>query len=208
MAQIKSQLLKNKKSYFLVKKYLHFCLACAILYKLSERTADAPLAQLDRVFDYESKGRGFESRGARQKKPWSNPGFLLFYELLCDILMYEQEKRTQQRKNTMVMKMKKKRIYSVKSILGGSDFYDENGQLIGYSVPGIGGGEDFYGVNGETGYSVDSVLGGQDLYGSDGQRAYTVPGVLGGMDIHGDVNGFTIDNPLGGDDIILDDNDP
>ena len=114
----------------------------------------------------------------------------------------------QQRKNIMVMDMKKKRIYSVKSVLGGSDFYDENGRHIGYSVPGIGGGEDFYGVNGETGYSVGSVLGGQDFYGSDGQRAYTVPGVLGGMDIHGDVNGFTIDNPLGGDGIILDDNDP
>ena len=28
-----------------------------------------PVAQLDRVFDYESKGRGFESRQAHQKKP-------------------------------------------------------------------------------------------------------------------------------------------
>ncbi len=28
----------------------------------------APLAQLDRVFDYESKGRGFESPRARQAK--------------------------------------------------------------------------------------------------------------------------------------------
>ena len=32
-------------------------------------TSNAPLAQLDRVFDYESKGRGFESRGARQLNP-------------------------------------------------------------------------------------------------------------------------------------------
>ena len=32
-------------------------------------TSNAPLAQLDRVFDYESKGRGFESRGARQLSP-------------------------------------------------------------------------------------------------------------------------------------------
>ena len=31
-------------------------------------TSNAPLAQLDRVFDYESKGRGFESRGARHNK--------------------------------------------------------------------------------------------------------------------------------------------
>ena len=32
----------------------------------------APLAQLDRVFDYESKGRGFESRGARQENRWKS----------------------------------------------------------------------------------------------------------------------------------------
>ena len=31
--------------------------------------ANGPVAQLDRVFDYESKGRGFESRGARQLSP-------------------------------------------------------------------------------------------------------------------------------------------
>ena len=30
-------------------------------------TACGPVAQLDRVFDYESKGRGFESRGARHQ---------------------------------------------------------------------------------------------------------------------------------------------
>ena len=38
-----------------------------ILFQLS-RTALALLAQLDRVFDYESKGRGFESLRARHKK--------------------------------------------------------------------------------------------------------------------------------------------
>ena len=50
-----------------------------------------------------------------------------------------------------------KRIYSVQSILGGQDFYDDNGQFVGYSVPGIGSGEDYYYSNGETGYTVDSV---------------------------------------------------
>ena len=29
--------------------------------------ANGPVAQLDRVFDYESKGRGFESRQAHHK---------------------------------------------------------------------------------------------------------------------------------------------
>ena len=43
-----------------------------------ERTADAPLAQLDRVFDYESKGRGFESRRAHFPESLVNKGFQVF----------------------------------------------------------------------------------------------------------------------------------
>ena len=71
-----------KKSYFLAKKYLHFWFACAILYKLSERTADAPLAQLDRVFDYESKGRGFESRRAHQEGDFERSLLFLYISTL------------------------------------------------------------------------------------------------------------------------------
>lgn len=107
----------------------------------------------------------------------------------------------------MEMNAMKKKYYSVKSILGGSDFYDENGRFVGHSVPGIGGGEDFFVVNGETGYSIDSVFGGQDFYGSNGTRAYSVRNPLGGEDIHGDISGYTIDSPFGGgSDIFLDDN--
>ena len=96
-----------------------------------------------------------------------------------------------------------KRIYSVDSVLGGRDFYDENGNRVGYSVPGIGGGEDFYWENRETGYSVDSVTGnGQDYYGSDGTRAYTVDSVFGGQTIHGDVSGFSLDSPFGSSDLF------
>ena len=38
------------------------------LYDNACSTSNAPIAQLDRVFDYESKGRGFESRQAHQIK--------------------------------------------------------------------------------------------------------------------------------------------
>ena len=61
------------------------------------------------------------------------------------------------------------RIYSVDSILGGRDFYDENGNHVGYSVPGIGGGEDFYWDNGENDewtatVTVDNFYnGGEDI---------------------------------------------
>ena len=39
---------------------------CDIIYERSKNTAEcAPVAQLDRVFGYEPKGRGFESLSAR-----------------------------------------------------------------------------------------------------------------------------------------------
>ena len=101
-----------------------------------------------------------------------------------------------------------KRIYSIKSALGGSDFYDEDGNHIGYSVPGIGGGEDYFWDNGGTGYTIDSIIGnGQDYYGSDGTRAYTIDSIFGGKTIHGDVNGFSMESPFGGTDAFIDGDD-
>ena len=50
---------------------LHFFRCFVIIIELCSskclRLAIGPVAQLDRVFDYESKGRGFESRQAHQK---------------------------------------------------------------------------------------------------------------------------------------------
>ena len=54
------------------KKVLHFIRWPAIITKLlrkNNRCACGLVAQLDRVFDYESKGRGFESRRAHQENP-------------------------------------------------------------------------------------------------------------------------------------------
>ena len=43
----------------------------AIIFKLFERAAHAPVAQLDRVSDSDSEGRAFESRRAHQdENPW------------------------------------------------------------------------------------------------------------------------------------------
>lgn len=99
-----------------------------------------------------------------------------------------------------------KNIYGFDSAFGGQDFYDDNGSYVGSTVPGIGGGEDFYGADGSFGYSVDSALGnGQDIYFSDGRTAHTIDSVLGGQDIFGDVNGFSVNSPFGGSNIILDD---
>lgn len=54
-------------------------------------------------------------------------------------------------------------IYNIPSVLGGSDFFDDSGQFVGYSVPSAFGGEDFYGMDNSYGSSVDSTLGGQDI---------------------------------------------
>ena len=98
-----------------------------------------------------------------------------------------------------------KRIFRVESILGGSNFYDESGNNLGYSVPGIGGGEDFFFSNGENGYTVDSVINGQDYNGSDGAHAHTIESVFGGEEIQGDVSGFGVDSIISrGKDIFLD----
>lgn len=59
-------------------------------------------------------------------------------------------------------------------------------------------------MNGERGYTVDSALGGQDYYDSNGKRAYSINGLFGGKDIHGDISGFSVDHPLGGEDLFLD----
>ncbi len=104
--------------------------------------------------------------------------------------------------------MRMKHIYGVENAFGGSDYFDENGQLVGSSVPGIGGGEDFYGNDGTTGHSVDSVFGnGQDIYFSDGKVVHTVDSMLGGKNICGDVNGYSANLPFGGTEIFVDDSD-
>ena len=53
----------------------------------------------------------------------------------------------------------------IKSVLGGSDVYDENGQQVGYSLPSfIGKGEDFYDMNGNPlGQSFEGAFGGMPV---------------------------------------------
>ena len=91
------------------------------------------------------------------------------------------------------------KIYSIPSVLGGRDFYDETGRLVGHSVPSVlGNGEDFYGEH--RGYSVDSVICGQDYYGN----IHSVPSLICGDNFFGDENGYTIPSLLGGKDIFID----
>ena len=57
--------------------------------------------------------------------------------------------------------MSMKRYHVIKSILGGSDVYDEDGKQVGYSLPGVfGDGEDFYDMEGNpVGQSFDTEYG-------------------------------------------------
>ena len=58
------------------------------------------------------------------------------------------------------------RINSVPGFFGGEDFYNENGNKVGYSVPGFFGGRDFYDADGKpAGYTVDSVICGAAVGG-------------------------------------------
>ena len=63
-----------------LKKRLTFPSDYAKVYELSEDSRGL-VAQLDRVFDYESKGRGFESRRAHQRKGSPCGSFFRWFEI-------------------------------------------------------------------------------------------------------------------------------
>lgn len=101
------------------------------------------------------------------------------------------------------------KIHSVPGLFGGEDFYDENGNQVGYSVPGLFGGRDFYDADGrQTGYSVDSVISGEDFYDQNGDRqGFSVDGIFGGHDYYdaeGKHAGYSVPGILGGEHISLD----
>ena len=79
----------------------------------------------------------------------------------------------------------------IKSVFGGSDVYDENGNRIAYSLPSIlGDGEDFYDEQGNPlGQSFDSIFGGEGYSGVNGSYGYRDQEILGGQDLwlHGDL---------------------
>ncbi len=64
------------------------------------------------------------------------------------------------------------RYHLIKSVFGGSDVYDENGQKIGYSLPAvIGEGEDFYDMDGNpVGQSFEGAFGGTFYSGENGSH--------------------------------------
>ena len=69
--------------------------------------SNAPLAQLDRVFDYESKGRGFESRGARQLNPHvliqsMRISFCIYRPISCQNIDYNYPIRAIDARNRLV----------------------------------------------------------------------------------------------------------
>ena len=68
-----------------------------------------------------------------------------------------------------------KKYHVIRSVLGGSDVYDENGNQVGYSLPSVlGGGEDFYDMQGNpVGQTFDDEYGMADFLGV-GNDAYGV----------------------------------
>ncbi len=83
------------------------------------------------------------------------------------------------------------RYHLIKSVFGGSDVYDENGQQIGYSLPSIiGKGEDFYDMNGNPlGQSFEGAFGGMFFSGKNGSHGFLDEEFMMGQNIYmnGDV---------------------
>ena len=97
----------------------------------------------------------------------------------------------------------KKKITSIPGLFGGTDHYDEDGNLVGYSLPGIFGGVDHYNADGSSaGYSIDGPLGGMDHYDANGHNTgYSVPGIIGGTthyDEMGKLAGYSTPNIIAG----------
>ena len=83
------------------------------------------------------------------------------------------------------------RYHIIKSVFGGSDVYDENGNKVGYSLPSIlGGGEDFYDEQGNPlGQSFEGAFGGEFFSGTNGSHGFLDQEILGGQNLwlHGDL---------------------
>ena len=82
------------------------------------------------------------------------------------------------------------RYHMIKSVLGGSDVYNEKGERVGYSLPSVlGGGEDFYDMDGKPlGLSFDDEYGGYYI-GNNGSYGPMDREFLMGQNIymHGDM---------------------
>ena len=97
----------------------------------------------------------------------------------------------------------KKIGYSMPSILGGMNHYDEHGKKTGSSYPGILGGASHYDEDGEkTGHSHRTILGGMNHYDEDGERiGSTYPGLFASANHYGEdgeIVSWGMPNPYGG----------
>ena len=83
------------------------------------------------------------------------------------------------------------RYHIIKSIFGGSDVYDSNGNKVGYSLPSIlGNGEDFYDMSGNyAGQSFESAFGGEWFSGPD-EHGYMDQEFLMGENVYLDGDSF------------------
>ena len=132
--------------------------------------------------------------------------FISGYAAAKDTMLDEKESAKKK-----VVQVSMKKYYTVESLLGGKNIYDESGKLVGYSVKSALGGEDFYVVSGKlAGYSVDSVFGGEDYYNGSGSPAgFSTTSLFGGENIynsHGQLSGYTVDGLFGGKDGFFNDN--
>ena len=74
----------------------------------------------------------------------------------------------------------------IKSVFGGSDVYDEDGNKVGYSLPSIlGDGEDFYDEQGNPlGQSFEGAFGGEFFTGTNGSHGFFDPEFLSGQNLY------------------------
>ena len=85
------------------------------------------------------------------------------------------------------------RIYGVKGLFGSDDYYDEDGNHVGYSIEGALGEKNHYDSGGRfIGCSMDGMFGGKVHYDANGNPAgYSTDGIIG-------MNHYTNDGSFAG----------
>lgn len=81
--------------------------------------------------------------------------------------------------------------HSSDNTLGGHDYYDEHGKLIGHSEDNIFGGENIYDSNNHmTGHSEGNIFGGHNVYDDNNHILGSTHESYDGYDAFGDNHEF------------------
>ncbi len=80
--------------------------------------------------------------------------------------------------------------HSSENLMGGQDYFAQDGSHLGHSADNVFGGENFHDSQGHfQGHSADNILGGEDFFDAQGNKVGYTAGGLGGGETLFDATG-------------------